>query len=233
MNEENIEEIAKAAEETVVKKSAWQTWKSATWKENRGIYVIREILSYILIFVVAFIVALFVNIYIFRFSAVVGHSMDKTYHNGQRVTLSRIPYIFGEPKRGDVVILDSTKQNRNIFVEIDEAMKTNLIAQKVFKVKSDVEHQYYIKRVIGIAGDKIEVKENKIYLNGELLDEPYVNPEVVPDYSVWEGIVWEVPEKCVFVMGDNRNRSQDSRFELGFVPKQSLLGRVFGDKYYK
>ncbi|MNJ75537.1 Signal peptidase I S [compost metagenome] len=78
---------------------------------------------------------------------------------------------------------------------------------------------FYVKRVIGLPGDTIEVKGGELYRNGTLLDEPYIKEAMLNNYEQ----VWEIPEDHVFVMGDNRNNSNDSR-SIGPVPQDHIMG---------
>ncbi len=184
----------------------------------------KEILSWILTFLIAFIVAIIINAYFFRVSKVSGDSMLKTFTSGQTVFLSRAPYIFSEPKYGDVVVFDREQVHRNILVEVKESLQYNIITLSITK-KSDA-HKYWIKRVIGVPGDTIEIKADGVYRNGVLLTENYVNPDEVPNYSRNIG-KWEVGEGQLFVMGDNRNHSSDSRV-IGLITINSVLGKVLG-----
>ena len=189
-------------------------------KKNVG----KEILSWILTFVIAFLVAIIINAYFFRVSKVSGDSMQQTFKDGQTVFLSRAPYIFSEPKYGDVVVFDREQIHRNIFVEIKESLKYNIITLSITK-RTD-EHKYWIKRVIGVPGDTIEIKADGVYRNGVLLKEDYVNPAEIPNYSRHIG-KWVVGEGQLFVMGDNRNHSSDSRV-IGLITINSVLGKVLG-----
>ena len=82
---------------------------------------------------------------------------------------------------------------------------------------------FIIKRVVGIGGDHIEIKDNELYLNGELLEEDYINGAMINS----EDMLVDVPEGKVFVMGDNRNNSLDSR-KLGYFDfDEDVIGRVF------
>ncbi|MBP5766898.1 MAG: signal peptidase I [Clostridia bacterium] len=256
-----------------------KTWLGLLVHAKKGdkLYVLHEIISYILIFAIAFVAAIFINIYIFRISNVVGSSMKQTFHDGQTVFLSRLPYIFGSPQHGDVVIFDSHGDERTFAKDWNDAIKSNAIV-KLFKkttVTNEDEHDFYIKRVIGVAGDAIRIHDGKVWrakisdlgseytevvtlydeysadpsseggqrymelwqaianlpLDGtvwEALDEPYVNPNEVPKYDSWEGRCWIVPEKHMFVMGDNRNHSTDGRY-FGIRPYNCILGKVLGN----
>ena len=183
----------------------------------------REILSWVITILVAFLAAIFINAYLFRISKVSGGSMDKTLHDTQTVFISRVPYFFSQPKYGDIVVFDRDQVHRNFFVEIKESLQYNVITLKF--TKKSLEHKYWIKRVIGLPGDTIEIKADGVYRNGILLEESYVNPDEVPRYATWIGRTWEIGEGEVFVMGDNRNHSTDSRV-IGPIKINSILGKV-------
>lgn len=194
--------------------------KKPKWKK-----ILRSALSWILTIVIAFIAAIFINAYIFRISKISGDSMNASYYNGQTVFISRLPYVFSTPKHGDVIVFDRDQGHRNFFVEIAESFKYNIISMSISK--KNYEHKYWIKRVIGVPGDVIEIKEDGVYRNGGLLTEDYVNPAEIPDYSRWVGKTWTVGEGQLFVMGDNRNHSSDSR-TIGLISTNSVLGKVLG-----
>lgn len=194
--------------------------KKQKGKKNVG----KEILSWILTFVIAFLVAIIINAYFFRISKVSGGSMLQTFKDGQTVFISRAPYIFSEPEYGDVVVFDHDQVHRNIFVEIKESVQYNIITMSI--TKKNFSHKYWIKRVIGVPGDTIEIKLDGVYRNGVRLNEDYVNPAEIPNYSRNLG-VWKVGEGQLFVMGDNRNHSSDSRV-IGLITINSVLGKVLG-----
>lgn len=126
--------------------------------------------------------------------------MEPTFESGDYIFTSKITYRFRSPERGDIVVFRSPRN-------------------------PDIE---YIKRIIGMEGDTIEIKNNEIYVNGIQLNEPYISAKT----PLWEGgFIKEaqrvtVPAGHFFMMGDNRPRSSDSR-EFGFIPKLSIIGQVF------
>jgi len=120
-----------------------------------------------------------------------GYSMEPTLHNGEFVIVNRLAYRFGEPERGDVI---------------------------VFQYPRDPD-QEYIKRVIGLPGDRVRVFGGKVYVNGELLTEPYI--AAAPRYQS----EWTVLEGNLFVLGDNRNNSSDSP-NWGTVPYENVIGKA-------
>ncbi|MBR0159396.1 MAG: signal peptidase I [Clostridia bacterium] len=215
--DKEMEPAAETAEET----EPGEPGESGRKKKVKSVG--REILSWVLTIAIAFLAAIFINAYLFRISKVSGGSMDKTLHDGQTVFISRAPYFFSQPKYNDIVVFDRAQTHRNFFVEIKESLQYNVITLKF--TKKSLEHKYWIKRVIGLPGDTIEIKEDGVYRNGVLLDETYVNPEEVPRYSTWIGRTWVIEEGEVFVMGDNRNHSTDSRV-IGPIKINSILGKV-------
>ena len=128
------------------------------------------------------------------------HSMDDTLHPDDYVFLAKQAYTFGEVKHGDIIVfkshlLDEHEQQKNL-----------------------------IKRVIGLPGDTIEIKNEMVYRNGEMLDEPYTKEGFTPT----EMSTFIVPAEEYFVMGDNRRVSLDSRsLSVGCVPEKDIVGKVF------
>ena len=137
-------------------------------------------------------VAVFLYTLFFNLSVVRGSSMSPTIHDGDRILVQPWSYVLGGIRRGDVVVLRYPLDPR-----VD-----------------------YIKRVIGLPGDRVTLADGHVWVNGELLDEPYVENI---DHGAYVTTIVE-SGKC-FVLGDNRPRSSDSR-EFGLVPVDHLRGRV-------
>ena len=119
------------------------------------------------------------------------YSMEPTLYKGDFVIVNKISYKLGSPGRGDVI---------------------------VFHFPPNPEEQY-IKRVIGLPGDQIHIADGRVYINGEMLAEPYLH------VSTNRGGDWKVPTDSLFVMGDNRNNSSDSR-SWGMVPFDNIVGKA-------
>lgn len=135
----------------------------------------------------------FVIIYFVAQATVVhGQSMEPNLHTGQRLIVEKISYRFDTPHRGDIVVVD-----------IDG-----------FDVP-------LIKRVIGLPGETVEVRNNYVYINGEILSEEYLPVLRQRSYGPYL-----VPEDEVFVMGDNRNVSNDSRY-FGAVRTEDIVGKAW------
>ena len=131
-----------------------------------------------------------------QISKVVGISMEPTYHDGNVILVDKFFYKNKEPQHDDIVVAH--------YALADE-------------------HEQIIKRVVGIPGDHIEMKDNRLYRNDQLLDESYIlEPmENNNDFS------YDIPKGKVFVMGDNRNHSVDSRL-IGYLDfEEDIVGRVF------
>lgn len=179
--------------------------------------VIKEIGSWIGSFGIAFVLALFIGIFIFQPYKVEGHSMDPTLDDQQRIYVSKLSHSFSYlPSYGDIVVIDSRIDRDRSFK--DDFLEHPLV-QLIIGGNIDKEHTFYVKRVIGKPGDVLEFKDNKVYRNGKALEEPYIKE--VMNYS--SDRKWTVPEGHLFVMGDNRNNSLDSR-EIGFIPLDHVMG---------
>lgn len=179
----------------------------------------KEVFDWIYSIVVALFLAMIIHIFLFVPTKVSGESMVPTLSNGQYLIVSKISHVLREmPDYGDIVIIDSrTRRERSWMDDLTEPMN-NYIA--LFD-RSRQEHSVWVKRVIGREGDVLEFKDGAVWRNGEKLDEPYINEPM--EFSM-DGS-YTVPDGTVFVMGDNRNHSSDSRF-IGPVPVNHVLGRV-------
>lgn len=158
----------------------------------------RELVSWIVTLGLAVLVALFLKNFIIINATVPTGSMENTILPGDDLIGLRIAYLFKEPERGDIII---------------------------FRFPDD-ESQKFIKRIIGLPGDLIQIIDGKVYINGsaEPLDEPYLKEEWVRNTGPYEYIV---PSGCYFVMGDNRNDSMDARYWVNtFVTDDQLIGKA-------
>lgn len=162
---------------------------------------IREVISIVEIFAVAAITAFIISFYVIINSTVPTGSMSNTIRAGDHIIGMRLAYLFEDPDRGDIIIFPFP----------------------------DNEEETYVKRIIGLPGDKIEIKAGILYINDVLYKEPYLKePMRVADFGPYQ-----VPEDCYFVMGDNRNESIDSRFWVNkYVHKKKIMGKVIF-KYMK
>jgi signal peptidase I len=170
--------------------------------------------------IIAFTCALLINAFLFQPTRVQGSSMEPTLQNDNYLLISKIPHTFGQlPDYEDIVIIDSRVQRERTWK--DDLIDPMLTYLTIMKVVSDSDHHVWVKRVIGKPGDTLEFKDNKVYRNGIALEEPYTKEPM--SYTSDKKVI--VPENHVFVMGDNRNNSSDSRY-IGTVPKNQVLGKV-------
>ena len=184
----------------------------------------REVLEWIGCIVSAFIIALIIKYYVFTPTLVKQGSMTPTILDGERVIINRLVRTFKlELNRGDIVTLEEPAD----FSKDDQIAKYNTVkglTNKFLYYVLETSKRSYIKRVIGLPGDHLYIADGKVYINDEELDEPYLvenleTPRTGDFYDV------SVPEGYVFVMGDNRNNSTDSRV-FGCVPLEKIEGRV-------
>ena len=159
-------------------------------KDQQEFSLVREILSWVKIFVIAVVIAFVVNNVIIMNANVPSGSMLNTIQIGDRMIGLRTAYWFSDPQRGDIVIFENPDFNEN----------------------SPSDEKYYVKRVIGLPGDKVVIKNAKIYINDSKtpLEEPYLPEEWTEVNGSDEPLTYNVPEDSYFMLGDNRNRSSDA-----------------------
>ena len=156
----------------------------------------KEILDWLKVILAAVAISFILNNFVIVNAQVPTGSMENTVMTQDRVFALRLSYLFENPQRGDIV---------------------------VFPLPDD-ESQNYLKRIIGLPGDTVEIKDGKVYINNseEPLQEDYLKEKPSGDYGPYE-----VPENSYFMLGDNRNISLDSRYwEHTFVKKNKIMGKV-------
>ena len=188
----------------------------------------REVFEWIYTIVIALVIAFLIKGFIFDIVRVDGPSMYPTLVNNDRLIITKVGY---KPHQGDIIILDSAYKNIMVYYskyEENNDTKLNPLTrlQLYMKLPRDLKIKYYVKRIIGMPGDTIDLKDGRVYVNGELLDEPYYDGLTpITDLSVSYPVT--VSDDCVFVMGDNRPNSKDSRSsELGEVPIKAISGKA-------
>ena len=154
-----------------------------------------EILSWVEVIVIAVVLALFIDNFIIINATVPSGSMEQTIMTGSRVLGTRFSYWFKDPQRGDIVVFK---------YPIDEAKGKNT---------------KYIKRIIGLPGETVEIREGAVYIDGEKLEETYIN-------GTWternDGFTFEGPEDHYLMLGDNRNNSSDARYWAELAVRDGL-----------
>ena len=152
----------------------------------------KEIWEWTRSILIAIILALLFRMFLLEHFLVDGQSMYPTLRDNERIIVNKIVYRFQEPDYGDIIVFNY--QDRRDF----------------------------IKRIVAIEGDTVEIKDNRLYLNDTLTDEPYLNEHTVVDYGPVT-----VPPEHYFVLGDNRANSRDSRYpDVGFVSLEEIKGRA-------
>ncbi len=189
----------------------------------------REIWEWCYTIVIALAIALVIKAFLFDIVVVDGSSMHPTLKDGERLIVTKLGYT---PENGDIVILDSTyKQRQDYYDGIAEAKgKDELNAFEKFThyltLPDNLKTRFYVKRVIALPGETVDIKNGVVFLNGEVLEEEYYDGTTAPtDGSVTYPVT--VDENYVFVMGDNRYNSTDSRSSgLGQVPYDAVIGKA-------
>ena len=185
-----------------------------------GNTIIKEILDWIYAIVLALIIAMVIHIFLIQPTRVSGESMEDTLHNGQYLIVTKWQHIMRDvPDYGQIVIIDSRVNRARTWV--DDVKEPLMNYASVFN-KAAQTNDVWVKRVIGLPGDVLEFKDGHVWRNGEQLQEPYTKD---PKMNFTRSTPVIVPDGHVFVMGDNRNHSSDSRF-IGPVPVDHILGFV-------
>lgn len=160
--------------------------------------IVSFILEWIKVIVIAFTLAIIVKYFVLETDIVSGISMEPTFTEGERVISEKVSYLFRKPKLGDII---------------------------VFHPNGDASKKY-IKRVIGLENDVINIKDGKLYLNDKALVEDYIKGETYELASPLE-FPLTVGKGELFVIGDNRLHSEDSRSQkLGLIKKEHIVSRV-------
>jgi len=141
----------------------------------------------------ALVIVLVVNIFLAQATRVEGQSMEPNLHNNQRLIIEKVSYRFHPPRHGDIIVLRRPQRQSDPL----------------------------IKRVVGLPGDTVEIREGRVFIQGAPLGEPYLNQLTVGNMAPQL-----VPEGHVFVLGDNRGSSNDSR-AFGMVSFENIVGRAW------
>ena len=193
--------------------------KDKDLKKQDPIEIFREVLETIAFVVVAVII---IRFFIGEIRWIPSGSMHPTLWEGDRIFVERVSRFYATPERGDVMIFYPP------FVEIDNSFSGVFKRLTGFFCKDIA----YIKRVVGMPGDKLEIRENldgsySVLVNDEELNEPYIKSkdEYIRCNEKMMCGPFIIPEGNYFMMGDNRGNSQDSRF-WGFLPKDRFIGKA-------
>lgn len=144
--------------------------------------------------IVAVVALTLIHFYIATILVVEGLSMEPNFHSGEVIIANRFQYLFRQPERGDAVVL---------------------------RFPGDPEHTKYIKRIIALPNERVEIKDSQVFINGEKLSEPYLPPGT----TTLPNLIRKLGPEDYFLMGDNRPDSSDSRI-WGIAPKRDLIGKA-------
>ena len=229
-----MEENKEMNNENNIKTTSVESEKSNITQEKKEINKAKEAIEWIICIIIAIILAILFRYYIGVPTVVKNVSMKPTLVEGQRLILNRWSRTTGKlPERGDIVTVEEPDE-KYLYIKAEEANFENPVAIYnspdsgwdgfVYNVL-EFGKVSFIKRVIGLPGDHIEIKNDKVYINGTEYEEPYLNSTVKTTASqgVFTNIV--VPENSVFVMGDNRGDSTDSR-HFGCIPLDKIESKV-------
>ena len=171
---------------------------------------------------VALAVAILVKTFVIQAFYIPSESMVPTLEVGDRVFVSKFMFDGGDVARGDVIVFENPNPG-----ELPERSGVSSVLHWLGEGigLAQPENEDFIKRVIGLPGETIEIKENVVYIEGQPLDEPYLTEEAKSNNGDLEPTT--VPDGEVFVMGDNRGNSADSRYGLGTVPLDRVIGKAF------
>ena len=166
-------------------------------KEEKGVF--RELLGWIVYILIIIGLTYLIITYVGQRTRVSGHSMETTLSDGDNLIVDKLTYHFKDPKRYDII---------------------------VFPFKYE-ENTYYIKRIIGLPGETVQVVDGYTYVNGELLESDIYGAEVMEDPGIAENPI-TLGEDEYFVLGDNRNHSSDSRDpSVGVLTRVDLIGKAW------
>ena len=160
--------------------------------------MVKEVLSMALYIAVVLCITFLVVRYVGQRTQVDGHSMENTLFDGDNLIVDKISYRFTDPKRFDIIVFP-------------------------YHYKEDT---YYIKRIIGLPGETVQIRDGEIYIDGAILEEDYGYETMLTSGRAADQI--QLGEDEYFVLGDNRNHSEDSRFDdVGNIERSEIIGRAF------
>ena len=191
---------------------------------------VKDIIEWGYCIVIALVLALLFRYFVATPTIVKQRSMFPTLQADQRLVLNRTFRISKKkPKVGDIVTFEAPSKEYSKW----EANQSNPVAiynkdpegliNKFIYYSLEITKRSYIKRVIALEGDHVKIEDNTVYVNGEALDESYLQPDVVTESDVFYDFI--VPEGYFFAMGDNRTKSTDCRV-IGCIPFEKLEGIV-------
>lgn len=182
----------------------------------------RKLIDWIITILISLIISIFVISNIVTLTQIKEESMEPTFIENDRVLVYKLGLIFNEVEKGDIVIVNREIEEKGIFINM-----TNEIIDIIDNIESrftgEVKKNNLIKRVIATEGDTINIEDGNLYVNSKLQEEDYTKGSTPAKNSIDYPL--EVPEGKVFVLGDNREYSLDSR-DFGLINTEGIKGKV-------
>ena len=185
----------------------------------------KELLEWLYTIVAAVAIVVVIKSFLFDLVVVDGPSMFPTLVNGDRLVVTKLGY---KPDQQDIIVLDSTYKDRTEYYEEIGADSGLEKLVGYIKAPKNLKHRYYVKRIIAMPGQVVDINkaDGKVYVDGKLLDESTYYNNTTSTYDPKVEFPFTVSEDCVFVLGDNRPQSKDSRSsDLGEVPIDAIFGK--------
>lgn len=179
----------------------------------------REIWEWVVVFVSAFVLVMILNTTVFATTQVRQTSMQDTLFEGEHLFVEKLSFLFGEPSRGDIIVFIENQYPVGYLDRIKIFLKD---VSEIFKPIEKKTNIRLVKRIIGVPGDKIDIRDGKVYVNDMALDEPYVKGET---FQREISFPLTVPEGKYVVLGDNREVSKDSR-TFGYIERRQIEGKA-------
>lgn len=185
--------------------------KKSNWK--------KEVIEFAKVIIIALLITNILNVFVFTLSQVRQSSMETTLIAGDQLVVEKLSYTFGEPSRGDIVVFI-----KELSVDTSIGARFIRLYEDMFaKISRKEGHFRLVKRVIGLPGDIVDIREGKVYVNGQEMEEAYLNQPTHEKSNVYP---LTVPKEQYFVMGDNRGMSLDSR-DFGCIKREQIEGKVW------
>lgn len=185
--------------------------KKINWK--------KEVVDFIKVVVIALVITNILNVFVFTLSQVKQSSMETTLIGGDQLVVEKVSYSLVLPKRNDIVVII-----KELSVDTSVPAKFVRLYQDMFaKITGKEGHFRLVKRVVGLPGEEIDIRDGKVYINGNELEEAFISQPTYPKNDIYPFVI---PDGEYFVLGDNRGGSLDSR-DFGTVKRELIEGKVW------